>query len=784
VTIALVLGTFVVGAPGPAGAAPSWEATDLPAVDPGPPGAFETSPAVSCVSAGSCIAVGSYAPIGVHSLSLGGGVAPMVDELSGGTWSAVPLPMPAGGSDASLSAVSCLSGPWCVAVGQYSPPGGGARPLVETLSAGAWTVRALALPRRAYFTSLSPVPLMGGVSCVSVTSCVAVGVYPVHSGRTLGCCYRYFPLMETLKGSSWTPSTAPTPRGGSDGSLSTVSCSGAAACVAVGSVTTASGSAPMAETLTGARWRATTLSLPPGGSYPTPFPWSVSCVDSGCVALGAYLPGGSSGALVAETLSAGSWSSDALPVPSGASYGFPFIYEPQSGVSCVSALSCVVVSTDQASGGGQGGLVDTLNAGVWTSTSLPVPPGGSSVFPQAVSCSGTGSCVAVGSYPPSGGGESSLVETESGATWTASTLPLPAATPYASLTAMSCVSAITCVAVGNAYGADHVQVPFQETLAGAIWTSSSMPLPPHTVPSGDANPLIQGLSCTSASSCVAVGYDPGPALAEHPLIEVLTGTRWKPELVPLPTGFRRQAASLSAVTCVSSTSCVAVGALRSEDDALIETLEGSTWVATVLSPPLHEPRIWLSSVACQAVTSCEAVGAFWGSNPGFSRPLVATLSGTVWRVKTLALPSDARNDIAFTIPMLQSVSCVSTTSCTAVGFYPTSFDNASPLVETMSGSRWQAAVPPTTAGANWTLLWGVSCRSDTSCVAVGEDDGLPLTEISSGGTWQLSAVPLPAGDSGASLQDVNCASATSCLAVGGSTSIAGVYPSVGSEGNQ
>ena len=213
-----IVAAFLVGLIGggpahAASAASTWHAVDLPAVRPGPAGAFESSPAVSCVSTTSCVAVGSYAPIGARSLSLGGGVIPMADELSGGTWTAVTLPVPAGGSDVSLSAVSCDSATSCVAVGQYSPPGGGARPLAETLSGGAWTATALPSPPQAYFTSLSPVPLMGGVLCLSAISCVAVGVYPVHSGRTLACCYRYFPVIDTLTGTTWAAATAPTPRG-------------------------------------------------------------------------------------------------------------------------------------------------------------------------------------------------------------------------------------------------------------------------------------------------------------------------------------------------------------------------------------------------------------------------------------------------------------------------------------------------------------------------------------------------------------------------------------------
>ncbi|MGH9016553.1 MAG: hypothetical protein ACRDY1_02280, partial [Acidimicrobiales bacterium] len=294
-----VTGVLAVGA-GAAGAAGTWTATVLPPVTSGPPGTFVSSPAVSCPTTGFCLAVGSSAAE-PDSPSLGGGVLPTAVELTPAGADAVVLPLPSGGADASLSAVSCVSDAWCAAVGQYEPPGGGVGPLLETFSDGTWTASALPGVRRAYFASLSPVSLLGGIACTSSTACVAVGVYPVHTGRTLGCCYRYHPLIESLSGTTWTPSTAPTPPEGADGSLSAVSCSAPGACVAVGNVTVPTGTDPLAETLTRGHWRAATLPLPAGASLPAPYPWSVSCVAGTCTVVGAVLTTGDSAARMAET---------------------------------------------------------------------------------------------------------------------------------------------------------------------------------------------------------------------------------------------------------------------------------------------------------------------------------------------------------------------------------------------------------------------------------------------------------------------------------------------------
>jgi hypothetical protein len=594
-----------------------------------------------------------------------------------------------------------------------------------------------------------------------------VGVYPVHRGRTEGCCYRYFPLVETWDGVTWTASTGAVPSGGSDASLSGVSCTSTTTCVAVGNEITGDGVSPVGETLSGRRWRATALPLPEGDSYPGTVPWTVSCVAESCLAFGADVPGGQAGGLLAERLTAGRWTPTNLDLPPGATYPFPFTYDVEGAVSCVATDSCVAISSDQ-SNAVPTQVAETFNGVTWSATSLPGPDGASSPTPQGLSCAAAESCVGVGTYSVSGGGLSSLSEMLSGSTWTAGTLPFPAPTPYSSLTALSCPSSSDCIAVGSDIGAGHAQSPFAESQAGMQWTEVPMKLPADAVANGDTTPLLPGLACPTTDWCVAVGYEPGQALSEHPLAEVLSGGKWKPERLPMPRGFLNQSASLSSlssVSCVAVSSCVAVGTVASQKAALVETLTTGGWSATTVAPPGHSSRVWLSAVSCPAAASCVAVGAYWGSAPGFSRPVSATLSGSTWRTTTLKLPGDARSDVAFTVPLLRAVSCAAITSCTAVGFYPTSFDATAPVVESLSGTTWRATALP--GSVNWTLLWSLSCPSAGSCVAVGEGNGLPLAEAMVRGTWSSTAIALPGTMTGASLQAVSCSSTESCTAVGG-----------------
>jgi hypothetical protein len=88
---------------------------------------------------------------------------------------------------------------------------------------------------------------LSGVSCPSVTECVAVGGYRLDA------------LAETWNGRSWTLARPPSPRGTSSAfgaSLSAVSCATAKNCVAVGDYTLRNGNdAPLAESWNGRRWR-------------------------------------------------------------------------------------------------------------------------------------------------------------------------------------------------------------------------------------------------------------------------------------------------------------------------------------------------------------------------------------------------------------------------------------------------------------------------------------------------------------------------------------------------
>jgi hypothetical protein len=125
------------------------------------------------------------------------------------------------------------------------------------------------------------------------------------------------------------------------------------------------------------------------------------------------------------------------------------------------------------------------------------------------------------------------------------------------------------------------------------------------------------------------------------------------------------------------------------------------------SRPVHSRRLRRPAFVTLAVAVCLVAGVLVaGASPAGATP--------AWSV----VPSP--NPRGSTSPELVGVSCPSSTSCFAVGDYDTAFFEASPtLVEHWNGSSWSPMASPNPTGSPLTVLEGVSCPSTTSCFAVG-----------------------------------------------------------------
>lgn len=343
-----------------------------------------------------------------------------------------------------------------------------------------------------------------------------------------------------------------------------VSCVSPKDCVAAGNDQDAHGNegGPLVETWNGKAWKAVAVKLP--GNAISGELFGVSCKSANaCVAVGLYLNSSDTGFGLAETWNGKAWAASTLPSPKG-SVGIEL-----NGVSCATAKSCVAVGEDLTSTGSLA-LAESLSGGTWKAATPPVPAGSFVGTLNAVSCPSTASCVAVGSYASNSGG-SVLAESWNGRAWARMAAAPPASSKNdAALTGVSCTSPKNCVAVGSGTGVSGRPsglTGFAEQWNGTKWTGVRV-----AWPRGTTNSYLTSVSCASAKSCVAAGYfdlnvnaggNTGKATAAS-----WNGKAWTVTKVPAPGSGK--ASLFEAVSCVSASSCAAVGQLGP-----YKTLEGN-----------------------------------------------------------------------------------------------------------------------------------------------------------------------------------------------------------------
>jgi hypothetical protein len=339
-------------------------------------------------------------------------------------------------------------------------------------------------------------------------------------------------------------------------------------------------------------------------------------------------------------------------------------------------------------------------ASSWTTVSSPSRGIQSSL--QAVSCTSSTSCVAVGSYATGLGYDRTLVENWNGSTWTIVS-SRNQGTGGNVLDGVSCTSSTRCVAVGSYISASNGLQTLAERWNGSAWSITASPNMTAGVSAFDG---LNAVSCTSPTSCVAVGDYYYTATGEYQtLVESWNGLTWT--IVSSPNQSNTYNL-LDGVSCTSSTSCVAVGSYQPNDQTLIESWNGSTW--SIVASPNQGTESDLSAVSCTSSTRCVAVGRY--SYSSATQTLVESWNGSTWTV--VASPDHSGYNT------LSAVSCISSTSCVAVGWYyinPPSPNQT--LVETWNGTAWTIVASPNKGTQSNDLNGGVSCTSSTRCVAVG-----------------------------------------------------------------
>ena len=303
------------------------------------------------------------------------------------------------------------------------------------------------------------------------------------------------------------------------------------------------------------------------------------------------------------------------------------------------------------------------------------------------------------------------------------------------LSGVSCVSATSCEAVGEKGNNSATFQSFGESWNGHVWS---------VVPSGGpAGSELTSVSCVSPAWCQAVGSSASGGAA---LTESWNGHRWSVVAGP-------KSGSLTDVSCVSRTFCMAAGTSTAMWD-------GRSWVGLPNPDPANVTFAFFDGVSCVSRQACVAVGQFERPDQ-FGVPFIGqyieSWNGKAWSI--VPAPRTGPADV-----VLNDVSCVSTSSCVAVGL----FDGGGPilartLVERWDGKVWSVQASPNRGDFN--ELFRISCVSAMSCQAVGGDDIGQLIEAWNGRTWSMVPIPGPAR-ANTGLRGVSCVSPTSCKAVG------------------
>src|SRR5262249_19996181 len=188
-------------------------------------------------------------------------------------------------------------------------------------------------------------------------------------------------------------------------------------------------------------------------------------------------------------------------------------------------------------------------------------------------------------------------------------------------------------------------------------------------------------------------------------------------------------------------------------------------------------------VSCASSTSCMAVGFFQAAANDPLQPLAEHWTGSAWTIEPAPTPAGALGG------SLLGVSCASDASCTATGYYikaigSNHLDHAS--AEHGNGSPWSPQASPKLPRSQ---LFAVSCTSGTSCTAVGRHEPVPpdgsqltLAEHWNGRTWTVQPTPNPANPE-ANLAAVACSSPTNCTAVGNNLPAVAVFQTLAEHWN-
>jgi hypothetical protein len=322
-----------------------------------------------------------------------------------------------------------------------------------------------------------------------------------------------------------------------------------------------------------------------------------------------------------------------------------------AGVSCSTSGACTAFGTSQIFNGlvTAGTMAQQWNGHRWQLQRPPNPGRALGAVLVGVSCTSPFSCQGVGQTTAG-----TLAEGWNGTRWAIEPTPNKAGAAPSGFNGVSCTSSSACTAVGGAHTTLNNGIPagtLAERWNGHRWRIQ--PTPTSKIPAD-----LNAVSCTSASACTAVGgavVGPGP----KPLVERWNGTSWKIQHLPISAGVH--GGFLTGVSCTSASSCTAVGIAAVGPNSgpmgtIAERWNGKAWRIQP-TPTANSTGDSLNAISCTSASACTAVGGT------ASKLLAERWDGTSWTVQATPTPQNTQQGQG---AFFNGVSCSSSSACTAV----------------------------------------------------------------------------------------------------------------------
>ncbi|HWU32807.1 MAG TPA: hypothetical protein VN108_08035 [Marmoricola sp.] len=451
----------------------------------------------------------------------------------------------------------------------------------------------------------------------------------------------------------------PLPAGAANPRINGVGCGAPGFCVAVGSYASGATAVGLIETLSGGHWTATSSPIPAGASGGSALA-GISCSGSStCAAWGGYSTGPSTSGYMAVLLSAGQWKATALSPPLGGTFpsGGYGNNPPIAGIGCSGSGACTIVGNYFDSGNSSRGWVDAYSGGAWQGARKAVTPPdttGQGEGLTGLSCGG-GLCQAVGTYVNSSGFQSLEITVNPDGSMNAPFAgKLPTGAPSApGLQGIACSAGGICTGYGEYYsqGNSSSASDAESYVVGIGGTAFQPQQPPTTIARSATifpSERVFAAGC-AGGGCVVSGVYNDTTGGYHPLLDRFVNGGWVADTAP-------STAYPNSIACGAATFCVGVDG--SQSTAPADVLIGSTWTtAPILLPGnVSGPEVAAQPLACDSASSCWIVGEYSSSlfadevtttsppppNPGVTSGQVASWfhaalvpTGTVAKIENL-----------------------------------------------------------------------------------------------------------------------------------------------------